>query len=196
MTESDATPFRTRGPAVDPMLRPRKQRRAARVLLRAPGSVLLFHDSDPGLPGAHWWNTPGGGVDQGESDLAAAVREIGEETGLRVDPADVRGPVAARVVQHGYSDQITVQHEVFFVVRVKAEFEISTAGHTEGEQRTLTGYRWWPEAEISATSEIIWPANLPRLLALSDAEQSALVDLGDVEESTVPIASSGDLQTH
>ena len=33
-----------------------------------------------------WFDLPGGGVDPGEDDLAAVVREFGEETGLKVRP--------------------------------------------------------------------------------------------------------------
>jgi 8-oxo-(d)GTP phosphatase len=47
--------------------------------------LLLFRDCDLGLsPVPYWWITPGGGVDPGESDRAAAVREVEEETGVRV----------------------------------------------------------------------------------------------------------------
>lgn len=183
-------PFRTRGPAVDPAARRTKSRRAVRVLLRAPAALLLFHDTDPGLPGAHWWTTPGGGVDGDESDLEAAVREIAEETGLDVDASRFRGPLARRVVRHGYSDQITIQTETFFHLDVPAPFEISTAGHTLGEQESLVGYRWWPVDEIATTSEILWPANLAYLMTLPDvlAATSGPVELPAVEESTVPIS--------
>ena len=55
--------------------RPRLHRRAVRVLLVDDADrLLLFLDSDLGLdPVSHWWVTPGGGVDPGESDHDAAV---------------------------------------------------------------------------------------------------------------------------
>ncbi|HWO49970.1 MAG TPA: NUDIX domain-containing protein, partial [Ornithinibacter sp.] len=93
--------------------------------------VLLFQDSDLGLdPVTHWWVTPGGGVDPGESDLEAGVRELWEETGLVVRAGDLVGPLLTRVVVHGYSDKVVDQVEVFYVVRVPA-FEVDTTAHTE-----------------------------------------------------------------
>src|SRR6478672_5767878 len=93
--ESEVRTFRP----VDPAERPRRRRRTARVLVvDSDGRMLLFSDSDPGLPGHRWWITPGGGVEPGESDLAAAVREVREETGLVVDERDLVGPIARRHV--------------------------------------------------------------------------------------------------
>lgn len=43
--------------------------------------------------GGDWLDLPGGAVDPGEDELAALVREFGEETGLAVIP----GPEVARV---------------------------------------------------------------------------------------------------
>ena len=37
--------------------------------------VLLFADTDPGVPGVSWWVTPGGGIDPGETPEAAGLRE-------------------------------------------------------------------------------------------------------------------------
>lgn len=47
------------------------------------GQVLLARVAG-GVPGAGLWVLPGGGIDWGEAPEAAAVREVGEETGLDV----------------------------------------------------------------------------------------------------------------
>jgi 8-oxo-dGTP pyrophosphatase MutT (NUDIX family) len=73
--------------------------------------TLLFEDSDPGVPGVSWWTTPGGGIDEGESEIAAAIREVVEETGYQLAESDLLGPIAERHVVHGYSDLVIEQDE-------------------------------------------------------------------------------------
>lgn len=153
--------------------------------------LLLFLDSDLGLsPVPRWWITPGGGVDPGESDREAAVREIAEETGLVISGDDLVGPVATRHVLHGYSDVVTAQDEVFWLVRTDA-FEVDISGHTEVEQLTMTAHRWWSRAELEATSEEFWPRDVLAIWqhaqTLAADPGAAPLDLGVVEESTVPV---------
>lgn len=154
------------------------------IIADPDGALLLFRDSDPGLPGVSWWMTPGGGIDEGESAVEAAIREVHEETGLAVTPADLQGPLARRVVLHGYSDQITVQHEEFYRLVVD-RFDVTTAGHTEDEQATLLGSAWLDAAAIADWGLPVWPE---QVMTLALATGGAVVDLGIVEESTVPIA--------
>lgn len=171
-----------------PQDRPRRARRAMRVLVVDDADrILLFRDSDLGLaPVPHWWITPGGGVDPGESDAAAAVRELHEETGLVVTGADLIGPLAARTVVHGYSDVITIQDELFWAVRVPA-FAISTEGHTPEERLTMTEHGWFTRADLAALPEQVWPGEIRELWELVTAPPAEPVDLGTVEESTVPV---------
>lgn len=173
-----------------PQDRPRFTRRAVRVLLVDDDDrILLIEDSDLGLdPVAHWWSTPGGGVDPGETDAQAAVRELWEETGLRVGEQQLDGPLLTRTVVHGFSDKVVRQLEVFFRVRVPA-FDVDVSGHTVEEQLTVADIRWWSVDALEATGDPVWPADLRSVLALADSPQRWVdgpVTAPEVEESTVP----------
>ncbi len=170
--------------------RPRYERRAVRVLvLDEADRMLLFQDSDLGLdPVTHWWMTPGGGVDPGESDLEAGVRELWEETGLVVTGADLVGPLLTRTVVHGYSDKVVDQVEVFYLVRVPA-FEVDTAAHTEEEQLTVADIRWWTLADLATTADDVWPRDVLAVLELASHPErwrDGPVEAPAVEESSVP----------
>lgn len=55
------------------------------------GRILLVRRRDD--PGRGLWSVPGGRVEAGESDADALVREMGEETGLTVEPGALVGRV-------------------------------------------------------------------------------------------------------
>lgn len=170
----------------DPADRPVRTRRAVRVIVVASNDrVLLFEDSDPGVPGVTWWVTPGGGMDPGETERQAAVREVAEETGYRLTEDELVGPLASRCVVHGYSDQVLTQQESFYLARVTM-FELDISAHTEEEQITLQGHRWWSREDIAGQSESIWPAQLLQLWDRAADAALPPLDLGRQEESTVP----------
>ena len=171
-------------PKDDPADRPRTTRATVRVILIDHDKTLLFEDSDPGIPDSHWWVTPGGGVDEDESQQQAAIREVREETGYELTEADLLGPIAIRHVVHGYSDQVIEQDEAFFLAMV-SPFEVDVSAHTEDERLTLLQYRWWSHDDLRHTDEWIWPHELVELWSLAGEPDSWPVDLGTQEESTV-----------
>jgi hypothetical protein len=68
------------------------------------------------------------------------------------------------VAEFSYRERAYRQDQDFFLLRV-AEWRVDTAGMDEDEQQTITEHRWWSAAEISASSEQIFPRNLASLLS-------------------------------
>jgi len=64
----------------------------AMALVERDGRVLLLRRSPNDRSFAHAWCFPGGRVDPGETPEVAVMREVAEETGLRVHLRDALGP--------------------------------------------------------------------------------------------------------
>ncbi|WP_433118606.1 NUDIX hydrolase [Micromonospora sp. CA-246542] len=153
------------GPAADNADRAYTLRRGARVLLvDAAGRILLFHGFDPARPEHRYWFTPGGGLDEGESPSSGAVRELAEETGLRVDPAELGEPVWSDATEFPFDGDWYRQEQDFFLLRIPA-WQVDTTGFSDVEQRSIAGHRWWLPTELAASGERYYPAELPDLLA-------------------------------
>ena len=139
-------------------------RQAGRVLLvDADNRVLLLQGFNPAAPAELFWFTIGGGIDPGESAAEAAARELLEEAGLAVDPADFGEPVWHRIAEFSFDGRRYRQEEDYFLLRTEA-FEVSLAGLDAIEQEIVVGYRWWEAAGLEAAGEAFFPAELPRLL--------------------------------
>ena len=141
----------------------RKPRRAAKVLLvDERDRVLLFSGIDRTRPEtAPWWFAVGGELESGEDPVSAAVRELFEETGLRInDP----GPaIMTRRFAFAFEGSAYDQEETYFLVRT-GQFEPIAAGWSETERATMTGHRWWSIDELRTTEETVYPEGLADLL--------------------------------
>ena len=147
------------------------RRTSARViLLDDDGSVLLFCGSDPAITDGtapRWWFTVGGQAHPGERLVDTAVREIAEETGLHVEPAQMVGPVWRRDSVIDFNGTVIQSQEFYFVHRT-ARFEPTTGGRTALELRYIHGHRWCDSAAIeklAAGGETVYPLQLGELLA-------------------------------
>ena len=144
---------------------PHRVRRTARVLLFDPDDrLLLLKGRLPSAPeGPGWWYTVGGGIEEGESEDAAARREILEETGF----AEVElGPVAFRLEQtfRDRKDRLVLQTEAYFTARCAAASP-SRDGWQPIEVDFVDDVRWWTLTELRACHEPMHPPDLARRVA-------------------------------
>lgn len=91
------------------------------------GSVVLVYADEQLLllrqPGSGGWSLPAGLMNRGERPIDCAVRELAEETGVRVPVADVEPAHPNAVVHKGWIDCV-------FIARVPA----GTAVAVDGEE--------------------------------------------------------------
>jgi 8-oxo-dGTP pyrophosphatase MutT (NUDIX family) len=162
------------------------------VLLDDAGAVLLLCGSDPANPafpdGAapRWWFTVGGEVRPGERLAEAAARELAEETGLQVTPADMVGPVWRRDEAFEFNGSL-IDSEEFYLVHRTQRFEPAVAGRTELERRYIHEARWCDAtdiAELVAAGEQVYPLQLGELLPAANR----LADASSNSEAGVPLS--------
>jgi 8-oxo-dGTP pyrophosphatase MutT (NUDIX family) len=136
------------------------ERTSARVVIvDTDRRVLLMR----ALEGGHrWWFTIGGGIVAGEDERAAAVREAFEETGIRLDPHDLVGPISRRVPRFTFLGRPCRQDERLYLAEVPS-------GWTDVELMAWDGLHWWPLAELLSTTEVVYPPGLgERISAILD----------------------------
>ncbi|MBD8058700.1 NUDIX domain-containing protein [Cellulomonas sp. JH27-2] len=142
-------------------------RRAARViLLDEDDRVLLVRGHDRDQPERSWWFTVGGGLDDGEDERSAAVREVREETGIALVPDELVGPVFTRSAIFDFWAEHCRQDEVIFLARVGAgAFAGDQAGWTSLERDVLDELRWWTLPDLAAVQLEVFPEGLAALVA-------------------------------
>jgi 8-oxo-dGTP pyrophosphatase MutT (NUDIX family) len=133
------------------------------LLVDGAERILLLHGRDPNRPDRIYWFTPGGGLDVGETAASAAARELYEEVGRAVDPAELGEPVWQEEMEFSFHGRWHRQTQEFFLLRVESHL-VDLSGMDEVEAGCIDGYRWWSVPELERTAETYYPAHLPVLL--------------------------------
>jgi len=133
------------------MSREVRHRVCARVLpVNAAGEVLLLHGWDPAAPEAPYWFSVGGGIDEGEELVAAAVRETKEEIGVVIAPGELV-ELGREDTAFNWGEWHLVQDQTFFAVRLDVPLsEIHFRGLEPLEVGTIDEARWWRPDDLEA----------------------------------------------
>ena len=103
---------------------------AGAVIRDAAGRTLLLINRDTG-----GYMLPGGALDPGESPAAALVREVWEETGLRVRPTHLMAVVSPWRVDYPNGDRVEYMASLFL--------SVVTGGRLEPRDGEAAGFAWF-----------------------------------------------------
>jgi 8-oxo-dGTP pyrophosphatase MutT (NUDIX family) len=138
-------------------------RLTSRVLLfDRDGRVLLFLTKAPDTSGVSRWLTPGGGVDEGETQADAVYRELFEETGL--SGIDLGAPVWSHDFDVAWDDADHDTGHAEFYTAVVDRFDPSDANWTDDERVDVLEHRWFTLEELETTTDRFEPAELVELV--------------------------------
>ena len=144
-------------------------RRSARlIIVDDAGRLLLYlndmkHEVDlQRLGRTDYWITFVGGLDEGETFEAAAVRELREETGWDTPV----GPAIWWLQQvFPFSGKWLHAHERYFLVNA-THAEVSFDGMDVDERGYAQQAHWWTLAEMRETTELMMPFGFTKLADL------------------------------
>jgi len=113
--------------------------------IRDGGRVLLQLKTE-GRWGGGWWNGPGGKMLDGESPLEAAVREVGEESGLTVSDLFEHGPLT---FYFGEAPEPEFTIHIFSTTTFGGDLQASDEGRLEWIAEDALPYgEMWPDDRI------------------------------------------------
>ena len=137
------------------------------MLIRAPSGRVLMLRLAPSFRDP-FWVTPGGGLDEGETMLDAAKRELHEEVGR--DDLPIGPCVAKSNVEFEWEDWLVRQHQWIFLIEAPDEFE---ARVLHPDEEPIVGSAWFSAHELRALTDDVYPDGTIDLLVELDHGRTA-----------------------
>lgn len=151
-------------------------RQAVRAVVLDPDDRILLVRFD--FPDRAVWATPGGGIEEGETDAHALQRELLEEAGLA---GYELGPLIWRRTHvFELAGGFDGQHERYYLVRTPRFEAVPRLSWEDLRLEGMSAVRWWTLAELARTAELFAPRRLPVLAAgiVRDGPPAEPVDVG------------------
>ena len=117
--------------------------------------------------GDRFWLTIGGGAERGETLAEAAAREMREEAGIDVRPADLGEPIGNTVIKYSLFALLPVtQSQTYFAIAVD-DAEVSFAHQSLIERLTIERHEWLSADELERRPERLADPEMPRLMRVA-----------------------------
>jgi 8-oxo-dGTP pyrophosphatase MutT (NUDIX family) len=132
-------------------------RRAVRVLpVNSDGAVLLLRCVNPAQQSAPFLITVGGGIEAGESERDAAVRELWEETGMLSAPESLMGPIHEESFSFVWDSELVTQHQNYYAMAA-SDATVVFDNLEEIEVASVIGHGWWTAAQLGECPDLVLP---------------------------------------